>query len=96
MQSLPGTLHEQGGFLVQRVPGTAVIPITTGAPGLDGEALAMSAKVSHLQPLSQTVTNYNPFASGEEHLILQIFILEHPRQGKEFGLCQGLSMGARI
>lgn len=32
----------------------------------------MAAKVSHLQLLSQTFTNYSPFPSGEEHLMLQI------------------------
>lgn len=53
----------------------------------------MAAKVS-LQLLSQTVTNYSPFRSGEEHAILQILNQNAPGKPREVWPLRGLQDGS--
>lgn len=54
----------------------------------------MAAKVSHLQLLSQTLTNYSPFPSGEEHPILQTLTWSTPGKPREVWPPQGLQDGS--
>lgn len=79
---------------MQRVPGPTPVPIAPGAQGLDGEALPMAAKVS-LQLLSQTVTNYSPFPSGEEHAIPQFLNQNAPGKPREVWPLRGLQDGSK-
>lgn len=90
---LPKHLAPSLGKQVQRVPGSVPVPITPGTQGLDGEALSGAARVS-LQLLSQTLTNYSPFPSGEEHPVLQILTRSAPGKPREVWLLQQLQGGS--
>ena len=54
----------------------------------------MAAKVSP-QLLSQKVTNYSPFPSGEEHPILQILTRSTPGKPREVWPLRGLQDGSK-
>lgn len=75
------------------MPGPVPISITPGMQELDGDTLPGTAKVS-LQLLSQTVANYSPFPSGEEHPILQILTWSAPGKTREVWLLKHLQGGS--
>lgn len=81
------------GKQVQRVPGPVPFPINLGMQGLDGDSLPGAEKVS-LQLLSQTVTNYSPLPSGEEHPVLQILTWSVPGKPREVWPLQQLQGGS--
>lgn len=75
------------------MPGPVPITITPGMQELDGDALLGAAKVS-VQLLSQTVANYSPFPSGEEHRVLRILSWSAPGKPREVWLLQQLQGGS--
>lgn len=88
---LPGTLCGQAGA---KGAWTVPSPSTPGMQGLDGDALPGAAKVS-LQLLSQILTNYSPFPSGEEHPIRQILTWSAPGKPREIWPLQQLQGGSK-